>query len=121
MKTKFKDVAHLYLGCDMYSVPQSNEYFIEKLTGVHSDMAISVNGNLDYPEYDSKPILRPLSDMTDEECNSYNKIQLTCYSAFPFKDQCIQEALKVKFLLSLGFDLFGLIESNEAIDKTTLK
>jgi hypothetical protein len=54
-----KDYLHLYLGCDMqyntHHEPQNEPYI---LTAKNLDEAI---------EFEERPILRPLSDITDEE------------------------------------------------------
>jgi hypothetical protein len=58
-------------------------------------------------------ILRPLSDMTDEErAEAFTIKGKNAFVEF--------EAETTKFLLSKHFDLFGLIEAGLAIDKTTL-
>lgn len=61
-----------------------------------------------------KPILRPLSDMTNEDWITYYRI-LDGQNDKP-GIECKAEAML--FLLSKHFDLFSLIESGIAIDKT---
>lgn len=121
MKKELTDYLYLYVGCEMYSVPQQGEYFIEQLTGVDID-CIRVEGNVEHPPYDFMPILRPLSDMTEKEQEEYDEIvdfqNKFCSDERGLKIEC--EAEKTKFLLSKHFDLFGLIEAGLAIDKTTL-
>lgn len=74
------------------------------------------NGHHNCNALSLKLILRPLSDMTEEEMievdvdvpnilSEYEKLRPTAFS----------------FLLSKGFDLFGLIDAGLAIDKTKLK
>lgn len=82
-----------------------------------------------------KPILRPFSDMEDyertvvydlemrdEEIDYSRKVQCVkiWYSrtSFFMLNKWNQETFR--YLLSRGFDIFGLIESGLAIDKTTL-
>lgn len=115
MATKFKDVAHLYLGCEIKTeegVGTLNEVSTEK-----SDEAFITSYDLvsAYPKYDEfKPILRPLSDMSVTERD-------TAYAQYEIERTMIEAgAARTAYLLSLGFDLFGLIENGEAIDKTKL-
>jgi len=89
-----------------------------------------------------KLILRPLSDMQDDELKTIARI-----SNIDFKERSLDHALALenikangikaikfdenlkpievfeitRYLLSRGFDLFGLIEAGIAIDKTTIK
>jgi hypothetical protein len=83
-----------------------------------------------------KPILRPLSDMTEEEKLEFYKLvnpnsiedsdsvridtidEIIKGHLFPLK--LLEIAMGAAYLLSRSFDLFGLIEDNEAIDATTL-
>ena len=169
METKFKDVAHLYLGCELDTDCHGQ--------GIQGHMPISFKeldadnlatilyqlSNDDWGHY-CKPILRPLSDMSEEELielltNVYESIYGIAHE--PFKDvilhaegndkvglvckcymgQRIGFSIEVergvdissdglhlmvnqfdctKWLLSKHFDLFGLIENGEALDKTKL-
>lgn len=64
-----------------------------------------------------KPILRPLSDMTEEEIN----IRMMLANKWsPFNNDIMCSAEQVNYLLKSGFDLFGLIEAGLAIDLTKL-
>jgi len=113
METKFKDVAHLYLGCDIVWKQYSGDY---------------TDGTYGTDLYNSKllreislgngkaiPILRPLSDMTEEE------YQHTSVCVSIESNDYIREAENTLYLLSKHFDLFRLIESGQAIDAATLK
>jgi hypothetical protein len=131
---KFKDVAHLYLGCEVLY-----ENYIHIFCGISKPYktndktipTISVRPNengfrstiYSFEGFDKiKPILRPLSDMTEDECDEYNRLSETCYSvANKLWDQIRQESSITKFLLSKYFDLFSLIEAGLAIDKTKLR
>lgn len=63
-----------------------------------------------------KLILRPLSDMTEEE-----RHVLSMQGMLPGEwREDIENALRTKYLLSKGFDLFNLIPEGLAIDRTTL-
>lgn len=110
--TKFKDVAHLYLGCEC-RVEAFGGIFIEQMRGIKHGQPLIGGKAIDLYAYKNfKPLLRPLSDMTDEEAE---------FAYHAYHDEktlhlgCVK---KTVYLLSRGFDLFGLIESGEAIDKT---
>jgi hypothetical protein len=73
-----------------------------------------------------KPILRPLSSLTEEEAQEIGRIGDW---RFPFDcldlecslmDIVKEYALVWRYLLSIGIDIFGWIESGLAIDKTKL-
>lgn len=66
--------------------------------------------------YSIKPVLRPLSDMTEEEGATLSLIESSVESEGV--KQLEVEASKIVYLLSCGFDLLGFIESGLAIDKT---
>jgi len=66
-----------------------------------------------------KPILRPLSDITEREIYEYGEIEQACPINHSFLIyQCRVEAEQTKYLLSKHFDLFGLIDAGLAIDKS---
>lgn len=99
---KFKEVAHLYLGCQIDGkVDPSFTLTTEELHLI--DFWIDSN----------KPILRPLSDMTEDEADNIGIEWLSNYGS---EDKF--SAAQFHNLLSLHFDLFGLIEIGEAIDST---
>lgn len=149
MKTKFEQVAHLYVGSetrvDLKSKPfGSNECevifqgidFCTAIVPYYRLVAYSPNLKdcirseslwLDGSYF--KPILRPLSDMSEEE---ENDIAVDMFGDWhKHVTNAIKSGKKYVFdyrvypdlflyLLSKHFDLFGLIESGEAIDKTKL-
>lgn len=141
MNVKFKDVAHLYLGCKIVDSMTGEKYFLH--TACMEFSVFNPDGrNISYPILQQegkaitirmnekhKPILRPLSDMTEEErecCDkqgskgwhiiakgepigtngSFEKVGLAVFH---------RQSFEVAYLLSRHFDLFGLIESGEAI------
>lgn len=57
--TKFKDVAHLYLGCKMI-LPEGTIFDLKPLHIPNNWEVVEIFDR-------AKPILRPLSDMTDDE------------------------------------------------------
>jgi hypothetical protein len=87
MSKDIKDYLHLYLGCECIN----EEGKIGRFSGI--DVC--------------KLLLRPLSDMTQEEfridCNLINPVE------------------RFRFRLSKGFDLFGLIDAGLALDATKLQ
>lgn len=157
MKRELKDYLHLYLGCECESAfVGKNQRFVgitktrpaENAQYIDSAMVqFIINGRFETRPCSPrliKPILRPLSDMTEEEFRQlvasdgvsegdylsgiwYGDKQLTItYNSYGNKSYKHYEsdALPTKiipFLLSKHFDLFGLIEAGLAIDSTTLK
>lgn len=128
----FKDVAHLY----------ANSLF--RYSNEFGNFQARISERIHKGLSDGKPILRPLSDMTDEEAkeivllkynvrNTLQKAELsgrhilfTCSPGSLLKPQGGQfDVLEsgphiLTYLISRHFDLFGLIESGQAIDATTL-
>lgn len=126
---ELKDYLHLYLGCECMYGGYGSERIV-RVIGVSLKDGIQFqfqdNGEVDTDAADMyfKPILRPLSDITEKE-----KIECVLL----FDDQFIlgqdgKYAWRAtffpsmfKYLLSKYFDLFGLIEAGLAIDSKTLK
>jgi hypothetical protein len=110
---------HLYLGCDCYDhfnackivlTPKAYAGYMEHWTNPE-------DGQI-------KPILRPLSDMTEEEIewldehdDFYDKNLSDETEPFVIIEW---QAERIKYLISKHFDVFGLIEAGLAIDKTKL-
>lgn len=122
---ELKDYLHLYLGCRIKSkggnfgdlVSVSNDgmsIVVYDKDKIHDPRGLCVNSDW------LLPILRPLSDMTGEEREEIkNVLPLGKKHDLHFFED-IKDAAKVfSWLLSKHFDLFGLIESGLAIDKTT--
>lgn len=148
MKKNIKDYLHLYLGCEVFvQKKQGNESLVkgricEVTNGSNHGDWIRVQFehvvkfmyyNLDerssnfhtffIGEDHIKPILRPLSDMMEEERAEFGWQDDADFEEL-FKDGQISKntynAWMFPILLSKGFDLFGLIEAGLAIDKTKL-
>lgn len=68
-----------------------------------------------------KPILRSLEDITEQECEEYNRIHNMCHSINKLQDQIRTDAHATQYLLSRGFDLFGLITQGLALDESKIK
>ncbi len=147
---KIEDYLNLYLGCEMlYRRMDDEPTPLYKLMAVSidkdqpsgldclvcpidkpedviwtSDLITSIGVDV-FGNSWIKPLLRPLSDMSSGEEIEYKKL-----SKIPMdnlnneelrKKDCMRvEAQATAYLLKQGFDLFGLIEDNIAIDKTTL-
>jgi hypothetical protein len=136
-KNKLEEVIHLYLGCELYAEFDDgssgtfalNEYYLRNIrSNWISDKPVPTL---------IKPLLRQLSDITEEEkefivrCITYNHVKfsstesaLGCWDNEEYGKK-IQHmrfyADELQYLLSKGFDLFSLIETGQAIDKNTLK
>lgn len=134
MENKLSDYLHLYLGSEIEFY--MNVVFDGKTDKVHLLTAEllaliykETTGKKDSPlNLDWAKILihcRPLYDITMDEHVECSLAYTTGYfcaeneSAEWFKEWH-GECERTRYLLSKGFDLFGLIESGLAIDKTTL-
>jgi hypothetical protein len=130
---KFKNVAHLYLGCQC--VVSASDYYEAgkgKLVriDIEDDETLTVSGNTmhDKTQYcveadfdDAKPILRPLSSMTEAEAKELELADVQIgLLAFGHRLQMHMTPDQFKLCLDKNFDLFGLIESGEAIDASTI-
>lgn len=133
---ELKDYLHYYLNC---RVKVANERYIDggyigTILGVTETQLLVDTGSSDGWE-DIKycaPILRPLSDITDEEkiemfdaeCSDVSRIT-TIKKKIKFVDEWLLSqrfgSASFHYLLKQGFDLFSLIENGLAIDKKTLK
>lgn len=99
---EIKDHLHYYMGCDCI---YEDDFFVPSILKINGKILERWNDNF-------KLSIRPLSDMTEDE-KKLLRVNPTYahneYSPTEFHD-----------LLKLGFDMFGLIENNLAIDKTTI-
>jgi hypothetical protein len=126
---KLQDYLHLYIGCE--GIAETIAKFKTRLviSNHTNDMRDGVDLE-DAIQHNFKPILRPLSDMTEEEFRQHfydhwlEELDVATFEEQYRNVKCwaIQrEALLPEhfhFLLSKHFDLFGLIEAGLAIDKT---
>lgn len=139
-----KDVLHLYLGCECavdYRDREGEGMMIDRISGVYEDGSAAISNGYIEPISKLKPILRPLSDMTEDEAVELANIHK--YD-IPDDDGVREELINVYsdegelhlgkpylpigmykegmlWLLKQHFDLFSLIESGQAIDKTNQK
>lgn len=108
-----KDYLHLYLGCEVVTLEENYNFPDLKLdcvSGLHCKLG-SESRNLYWKVWPNqfKLLLRPLSDISDEERVEYKKTK-------KYYSQDCPESFR--YLLSKGFDLFGLIEAGLAVDST---
>jgi hypothetical protein len=116
--TKFKDVAHLHLGCKCSIIGSENIKTLRSIPFLFGELCAEFGDNTAYDFHEIKPILRPLSSMTGEE----DKEMVATQEAIDFKGYklLVDTGETFAYMLSKGFDLFDLIEAREAIDATTL-
>lgn len=133
MDKKIEDYLPFYLGCEVWVIMSDGSSGVTILTYYH----------LKYPNIDPcpkeiKPLLRQLSDISEEEKREFQivceleKEDLDCLKEYNdrFFDgegrsygtahltNILQWAKGVQYLLSLFIDLFGLIDAGIALDKT---
>jgi hypothetical protein len=139
MKKELKDYLHLYLGCECRLDNKEKGKLIGFDSRLHDSevemvcFTIWMDKENDWTVYNDdanfdriKPILRPLSDMTEDElkCLRSERGHLKGVHRDDLKFIIIMNKWSPEdfiFLLSKHFDLFGLIPAGLAIDKTTLK
>jgi len=117
-----KEFLHLYLGCQCFVHIDDDEEMI--LHGVGTD-GIWINSEF-YQFGDSttnliKPILRPLSDITQDELKEAGAISKDIIIKNDDNADSSESELwfnYTRYLLSKHFDLFNLIPEGLAIDKT---
>lgn len=143
MKKNLKDYIHLYIGCFVKYPNTEGKLITAKLTGVSRGDGIETtykrkrdncsgdyiswepNGYHDCNGQNVKLLLRPLSDMTPDE-RFYAQFNAQCYflendNKHPidyYLPNAEQAAIVTHYLLSKGFDLFGLIDEGLAIATT---
>jgi hypothetical protein len=135
MTIELKDVLHFYLGCeaimstDDWHVPEGDQ--LVRITGIMDNgqyIAYARKGSFgNYESKNFKPLLRPLSSMTEEEKKEVLRIS-DKYSGKNLIPIYVNHILNfffhsanpeiIRYLFLRRFDLFGLIESGAAIDKT---
>jgi hypothetical protein len=128
MEKKISDYLHLYLGCDLYTGTGK-----VKLVAVQKEAIpccefriIVLNGNVTHEAKNVKLLLRRLSSMSEKELQECGNMvydfsddpELNNHKPQDF-EICAPE--QFHYLLSKGFDLFGLIDSGLAIDKETIQ
>jgi hypothetical protein len=125
MKKNIEDYLPYYLGCKIAHPKSQNG---DTWTLTVSDLTDAA----EWLQKGHRPILRPLSDLTEEEAAEVAVISYKA-DAFKVKDTAVmlgrylvkerkfENAFEVTHhLLSKHFDVFELIEAGLAIDKTTM-
>lgn len=132
-----KDYLHLYVSTScQFKERKSGSMFTRKLEATDIDHFFQEEFYIFI-----KPVLRSLSDMTEEEAKemanlyfkdcdmskvvvgktSYGDVTISYYSSFDcFNIDGKHTFKQTAYLLKRGFDLFGLIDDDLAIDKTKL-
>lgn len=146
MTTKLTDVIHFYLGCEVLT-NQGKGSLIGVFTSDQdpSERISLEDGDCDCIEW-YKPILRQLDSITEEDRtilfeNVFGKFYNYLYQHYRVGNVFTAEKVdhidgftkghvtlslssfspkNFQYLLSKGFDLFGLIESGQAIDKNKM-
>lgn len=144
MKTELKDIISFYIGCEcIYDWGREPNVELKgKITPKIIESIYYNDGEVRWV----KPLLRPLSDMTEEEAievtkpiviygytegrsyetyrNSFGQIVVSWGISHleRYVPQSEQHYTTEQFiyLIKQGFDIFGLIESNQAVDKTKI-
>lgn len=129
---KIEDYLHLY-------IPFQFEWIDDAVPFHKGDRGRMDGDGLRYWDAYKKPILRPLSSMTEEEYLEAGKVFFDYGNKYVYPVQSkndmidlIKGGMKIcwhlnkyfeltHYLLSKHFDLFGLIESGLAISKTSIK
>lgn len=133
---KLSDYLHFYLGCKVGCSTDGicfTDYgtliSVSKGEGGQHEVYFGYKKVFLFYKYNLeniKPVLRPLSDMTEEECQKCGNMiydfsddpELNNHKPSDFEIGLAPE--QFNWLLKKGFDLFGLIEAGLAIDSTKL-
>jgi hypothetical protein len=125
MEKKIEDYLHLYLGCECVCTEKEGLF---KLVGITDKAFLEGDWSEVLPK--SKFLLNPKISLKSVP---FSDLKLALIPKFiPLKDDEMMEMIRlsgknmetsmegVRYALSLGKDLFGLIEAGLAIDKTKL-
>lgn len=124
---ELKEVLHYYLGCEVIIKPSDPEQQVAVFIGFTNIYRLSARVRFRAgPEGQInllflKPILHPLSSMTEEESREHQKLMRLTTDGVHVVQIYVPTPSSFHYLLKQGFDLFGLIDSKQAIDSTTLK
>ncbi len=145
MKTEFKNVIHLYIGCSCITplVNGKGNVGAIELTGIVKGRAqFDFDNESTLCEFDEiMPLLRDVSDISREEILEYTEMFMPEFKLteerivnilesikkdgtdiFEFDGDNLQKiSLIVLWFTSKQFDVFGLIASEQAIKKVTSK
>ena len=143
---RLKEVIHLYLGCDVtFRRKKIAGWSVAKLICVSTFGSYVIESkdkqfSIDAEEFEFKPILRSLDDMTEEEAKEFCKKEgwgenlenlVVLDGAIEFsikgtKQQCVSRFTRMRpemfaWCLSKRFDLFNLIPDGIAINAKELQ
>lgn len=117
---KLIDYIHLYPRIPV-AIYDGGEVVGDFLEGIDFVLNTLISERVNWTEDKIKPILRRLNSITKEEVDEFDN--LPCNTT-PYKknteDQTIFEAQRTMWFCSKGFDLFGLIEDELALDAAKL-
>lgn len=102
---------------DLKAEPDDNIIKLDSITSYST--AYDKNGN-DIPFSELKPILRPLSDMTEDEKKEMMQQKHKYDTGNAMSHAVTDHAYRVKWAIEKDFDLFGLIDAGIAIDKSSM-
>lgn len=122
MEKILSDYLHHHLGCEVMT-PEGRGKLVR--IDIEVGWCVVVFGTMG-PDFEAtyffhsvKPILRPLSSMTEEEAAEHDKIYAS-FRGCDWQTNQKRNAAIAYWLLSKQFDIFSLIENGMAIDATTL-
>lgn len=124
MSKEKKDICqylHYYIGCEWKVIQQAGEYRSGTYRTDYFNSGLL--RELSMQNVQIKPILRKLSSISKNEQKRVDEIYEDMGQPGAFDDVKFQIEVNAQithYLLSKHFDLFGLIESELAIDKETL-
>jgi hypothetical protein len=130
MKTeKFKDW-HLYFGCmcAVWFEDETGHNTVLRsgtLSWNHEEDTYWIQYNslpgddFEYCDFDWKALLRPMENITEAEYDEFMEAMTNVSRYDMAKSRGLMAAAGTNYLLHRRFDLFGLIESGEAMDSTS--
>lgn len=129
MEKRIEDYLHLYLGCNIMIEQLKNNTDSNEtvLAGPYKLIAVGISENNRVIKLDGytpamtdtiKPVLRPLSNMTEDEAIEFGWMRLFTLEHFIEKKLYKPEAFA--HLLAGHFDLLNLIEEGLAVDATKM-
>ena len=119
---KFQEVAHLYFGCPLQTKDGIGTFNVLYSAGTVKPKSCVPIGCYDLVKSDwrfseVKPILKPLSDLTQSDADVLGWADIENLRERFFNEPELDDFTPLEFLylLSKGFDLFNLIDNGEAI------
>lgn len=119
MERRIQDYIPYYIGQDVLIYHSDSEPISATLEGYDGASEMVICERVRYKPEQIKLQLRPLSDMTRDEVNDCDIIRCVNFSENQKDNQVQSDAAITSFLIRQGFDVFSLIESGLALNKTT--